>query len=213
VLKRLIVLLRWLAVWTLPTALLSAAGILLWGGPWGACLGAAYPLWLVARLFLVGPALFDALPPRVCSGGRFAELLPSKFQLEVVREPSSWGMVTRIPLGSTYILLTEGLLQGRSTQEICEVLKDLEAQARDPQLSLRTLAASLEVGRSWQKWRSLGSAPDSRRETRLPLSTQDSKLSVWVLMLRLVRLSQVRFLESLMGAPILGGKDRLAIRY
>lgn len=199
----MVVFFRWVLFVCLPALLLGAAGCLLTGDRWGALLAGVYPVWLVIRLFLTGTSLQSALPPRVGSGGRFEELVSPQVFLEVVREPAAWAMVTRAPWGSPRILLTEGLLHIKSTEEICTVVRDLETRAFEPGLSLRTFAASLGVGPRLKEW----------QLTRLPLSVHGRKQSVFAVAGQLVGWSWIRFMERLLGAPILGGKDRLAIHY
>lgn len=213
-LKRVAVFFRWVGVWTFPALLLAGAGALLFWNLQGALLGTAYPLWLFIRLLMAGPILREALPPQLESGGRFADLLSGNVVLDVVKEPAAWSMVMRVPFGPTRILLTEGLLQERTTQEICAVLEDLEARGREPNLGLRTLAASLGIHRGFGDWQILGiRSPGDAIEVRLPFAAVESRLSLFAVAFRLVRLSFIRLMEGLLGAPILGGKERLAIHH
>jgi hypothetical protein len=70
------------------------------------------------------------------------------------------------------------------------------------------------MGRKLKDWQSLGlrSSGDAT-EIRLPFAATESRLSFFTVAIRLVRLSFVRLMEGLLGAPILGGKERLAIHH
>ena len=200
-LARIGVIFRWIAVWTFPTVLLAGCGFLLVGSARGAVLAVAYPVWLGFAWLSSMSRLRRASPPVVGSGGQFQSLLPNRVRLEVVRDAGSWAMATRAPFGRPRVQLSEGLLHQKNTREIQKVLREMGRRTLEPSLGLRTLAASLGLGQ------------EGGNDAPLPFVTLGMKVPTLVVAARLMRWSLIRFMERLLGAPILGGKERLAIRY